>query len=185
MNRHAKITKFLLDESLLRFLEFKHISKITVKEICEEADLNRSTYYQYYENPYDQVMKLEAAAIERMTACIDTGQIRLGQLRAYDDMYPVVKKTTDYIQKNKRLFLSLLSSHSGVNLPNDMQTVYMRKLRPADFQPSRESMELEQEFIFGTSGTFALIYHWLQTDTSESAEELSKRITSFITRVLA
>ena len=67
-NRRVKITKLLLTDSFLRLLAEKPLSHITVKAICEDADLNRSTYYQYYTDPYDQMAKLKASIIEEMTS---------------------------------------------------------------------------------------------------------------------
>ncbi len=63
-NRRVKITKLLLMDSFLHLLAEKPLPHITVKAICEDADLNRSTYYQYYADPYDQMAKLKASIIE-------------------------------------------------------------------------------------------------------------------------
>ena len=52
-NRRTRMTKQLLKQSLLELLEQKKINAITVKEICERADVNRSTFYAYYSSPYD------------------------------------------------------------------------------------------------------------------------------------
>lgn len=51
-NRRTKITKLLLTDSFLHLLEQKPLPRITVKDICDYADLNRSTYYRYFTDPY-------------------------------------------------------------------------------------------------------------------------------------
>lgn len=38
-------TALRMDEALIALLEKKDLEYITVKEICEEADVNRSTFY--------------------------------------------------------------------------------------------------------------------------------------------
>lgn len=50
-NRRIKMTKALLNDSFLNVLKKKPLARITVKEICECADVNRSTYYVYYSDP--------------------------------------------------------------------------------------------------------------------------------------
>ena len=70
-NRRVKMTKAMLNESFLKYLEEKPISRITVKEICEDADVNRSTYYVYYSDPYDQLHKIEDALIQEQAVYID------------------------------------------------------------------------------------------------------------------
>ena len=42
-------TASLMDEALILLLEKKEYSFITVKEICEKAGVNRSTFYLHYE----------------------------------------------------------------------------------------------------------------------------------------
>ena len=56
-SRRVKMTKMLLNESFLKFLAEKPLAHITIKEICEAADVNRSTYYAHYTDPYDQLKK--------------------------------------------------------------------------------------------------------------------------------
>ena len=43
-------TALLMDEALLLLLEKKEYEFITVKEICEKAGVNRSTFYLHYES---------------------------------------------------------------------------------------------------------------------------------------
>ena len=47
-SRRVKMTKMLLNESFLKFLAEKPLPRITIKEICEDADVNRSTYYAHF-----------------------------------------------------------------------------------------------------------------------------------------
>ena len=46
-------TACLMDEALILLLEKKEYSFITIKEICEKAGVNRSTFYLHYENMDD------------------------------------------------------------------------------------------------------------------------------------
>ena len=43
-------TAKLMDKALLILLENKDINEITIKEICEKAGVNRSTFYLHYQN---------------------------------------------------------------------------------------------------------------------------------------
>ena len=46
-------TACLMDEALLSLLQKKDYTYITVKEICEKAGVNRSTFYLHYETMDD------------------------------------------------------------------------------------------------------------------------------------
>ena len=43
-------TALLMDEALLLLLENKEFEYITIKEICQKAGVNRSTFYLHYQN---------------------------------------------------------------------------------------------------------------------------------------
>ena len=46
-------TAIKMDEALISLLEKKEFEYITIKEICIEAGVNRSTFYLHYENTSD------------------------------------------------------------------------------------------------------------------------------------
>ena len=43
-----RYTQRILKESFLTLLKQKPVNKITVKEVCEIAELNRATFYAHY-----------------------------------------------------------------------------------------------------------------------------------------
>lgn len=53
-------TAALMDEALIALLRKKDLKYITVKEVCEKAGVNRSTFYLHYETLSD----LTAEAME-------------------------------------------------------------------------------------------------------------------------
>ena len=58
-NRRVHYTKAALKHSLLSKLMEKPVERITVKEICESADLNRGTFYAYYGSPAELLKEIE------------------------------------------------------------------------------------------------------------------------------
>ena len=48
-------TALRMDEALLALLERKDLEYITVKELCQQAGVNRSTFYLHYETIGDLV----------------------------------------------------------------------------------------------------------------------------------
>ncbi len=57
-DRRVKYTKMVLKESFIKLLEKKDISQITIKEICEDADINRATFYAHYNDQFDLMHKI-------------------------------------------------------------------------------------------------------------------------------
>lgn len=44
-------SRMKLQQALLTLLQTKPIDKVTVKELCETANLNRGTFYLHYDSP--------------------------------------------------------------------------------------------------------------------------------------
>lgn len=62
MNKHESKyfnTAILMDEALINLLNKKNIEYISIKEICDAAGVNRSTFYLHYESINDLVNEIE------------------------------------------------------------------------------------------------------------------------------
>ena len=58
-DRRVKYSKMVIKESFVQLLKEKNISKITIKELCELADVNRATFYAHYTDQYDLLEQIE------------------------------------------------------------------------------------------------------------------------------
>lgn len=65
-NRRVQITKQLLRESLLDLLKTEEIHKISIRALCEHANVNRSTFYKHYGSQYDLLQELENILITQI-----------------------------------------------------------------------------------------------------------------------
>lgn len=63
-DRRVKRTKRVLRECLFELLEENTIDEISVKELTERADVNRSTFYFYYKDIADMVMQIQNEIFE-------------------------------------------------------------------------------------------------------------------------
>ena len=54
-----RYTQMVLKQSLLKLLKEKPVNKITVKEVCELAQLNRATFYAHYSDCFALLESIE------------------------------------------------------------------------------------------------------------------------------
>ncbi len=59
IDARVRYTQTVLKQTLLTLLEKKPINKITVKEVCELAELNRATFYSHYADCFDLLESIE------------------------------------------------------------------------------------------------------------------------------
>ena len=62
----VQFTKKVLKDALLRILQSKPIAKVSIKELCEEAGLNRGTFYLHYTEPMDVLHELENRLVDKI-----------------------------------------------------------------------------------------------------------------------
>ena len=59
VDRRVRYTKRALTQALVQLVQERPVSKISVKELCERADVNRSTFYAHFRNPHDLLQSIE------------------------------------------------------------------------------------------------------------------------------
>ena len=70
-DRRVRKTKAALRHGLAVLTKKKSIKEITVKELVEEVDINRSTFYLHYTDIYSMVAELESELLEEFKNAID------------------------------------------------------------------------------------------------------------------
>jgi AcrR family transcriptional regulator len=67
-DRRVTYTRTALRDALIELMHNQHISGITVKSICERADVNRSTFYLHYRDQYDLLHQVEQEVLKTLEA---------------------------------------------------------------------------------------------------------------------
>ena len=67
----VRYTKKAIAGAFLERLEEKPVNRITVREVCDGAGINRSTFYKYYHDCFDLMEQLENEALLQMDQLLD------------------------------------------------------------------------------------------------------------------
>ena len=59
MDARVRYTKMMLKQALLDLMQHKPVNKITVKEVCARAEVNRATFYAHYSDCFDLLACME------------------------------------------------------------------------------------------------------------------------------
>lgn len=71
LDARVRYTKMVIKNSFIELLKKKTFHQITLKEVCELAEINRSTFYKYYADIYDWKEQMENEALEEAQKIID------------------------------------------------------------------------------------------------------------------
>lgn len=111
----VRYTKQVLKSTLLGLLEHKPINKITVKEVCEIAQINRATFYSHYADCFDLLEQIENEFIsefEKSLSYIDGLDVRQLVVAIYD-----------IIDKNIDLCRALIFANTNQSLLHRMVAI--------------------------------------------------------------
>lgn len=161
MDKRILKTKKKLTSTLLNLIEEKNIKKITVLELCEKANINRTTFYKYYSDVDDLVNKIEESLLLDLENNIT--DIKRNYLISY------INKTIETIKAHKEIYTKLLSSNGDKHflrkilfLVHDQSIVeWQRILKKASTE------DLENIYKFIVDGSVGIIENWITKDCQE------------------
>lgn len=94
-NRRVRYTRMALRETLLSLLQQYPLNKITVSRICEQADVNRSTFYLYYKDAYDLLDQIETELYEQISQALEGTSYMLPNVEMLQRIYEIIYKNRD------------------------------------------------------------------------------------------
>lgn len=168
-DRRTKYTKKVIHEAYCGLLAKKPYEKITVKEICEIADINRSTFYLHYADSASVMTEIEDALIDMMMQKVIEGY----QNGASN--YELTLLFTDlFLQNRKGDFLGKVTFgvYGTGKIQEKMQKRFVEFFAPRIAERSDIS-EREAFLILNylSGGLIPFTKHWYENDFQNVAEE--------------
>ncbi len=176
-----------MDEAFLELIEKKDFAYITVKEICEKAGVNRSTFYLHYETVDDLLEECSRHIIDRFVEFMpyDTVEfLKKLQERPLKELYLITPEYLTpyltYIKEHRRIFRTTVEQASTLRM-NDAYTDLNRHILTPILNRFRVPPE-DQKYMmsFYINGIMAIISEWLKDDCREPIEHIISVIQTCI-----
>lgn len=167
-NRRVQYTKSMLKKSLLTLLKDKSIDKITVKEICTLADLNRGTFYAYYSSPGELLAQIED---EFYIHILDS----VAAFKEAEDVVTIFTQALTAFQEKAELS-AVVFGHNGdreflMKLVNVARPVCLYQW--SYLNPEADERTLEMSYDFLSYGCMRVIQQWLLGGMQETPQEVA------------
>lgn len=168
-----------MDEAFLELLEKKDFDYITVKEICERAGVNRSTFYLHYETIGDLLEECARHIINRFTEFMpyDTKEF-LEKLknRPLEELCLVTPEYLipylNYIKENRCVFKVTVEQFPVLRMDDAYNGLKHHILTPI-LERFCVSPEKQKYMIpFYINGLIAIIDEWLKDDCRDPVEQV-------------
>lgn len=159
-NQRTRLSKIMFKNAMMDLLkEKKSVDKISVKELCEKAELNRSTFYAHYNDPKDLF-------IEICDDILEATKNHLIKIALENDAgaHKYLLSFLQYIKDNDKLFRTLLI---------DTETDFRMKFLQQSIVQFIDNLQITfpsdiEQYIYSyiLNGSSGIIIQWMRSDYS-------------------
>ena len=172
------LTKQLIRQAMLELLQTQSIQKISVRELCDIAGINRTTFYNHYNDTYEVLAEIE----EYFLAQLSTEKICAGNTAALEKH---IELLCARLKKNREMAVILMENNADPHFFEKLLTVqdHGELWQQLGNAYNEEECVLLRDFL--SSGTYAMVFRWLKNGCRQSpgqvAELLAKTIQQGVT----
>ena len=160
-NQRTRLSKILLKNALMDLLSEKgSVTKISVRELCERADLNRSTFYAHYSEPKELLEEVEAELL-------DATREHLQKIGAENDIgaHRYLLSFLIYIKENDKPFRTLLIDAGDPEFRSKfMQQSIIQFVENLNISFPKDQEQYIYSYIL--NGSTGVIIQWMRSDYS-------------------
>jgi len=174
-SRKTRYTRKALADGMVELMKNKPFDKITVKELCDLVDINRSTFYMHYEDIYALLRSIEEDTLvwaqEFVVELAD--KWKEGQEAT---VLSLERLFTSFAENSK--YLRVLMSEQG-DIAFQKQ-LFCVAYQMCDFPSTQRQLTVpfteDLRFIFIVNGGVGIVQHWLKNGLKESPREIAEII---------
>ena len=167
VDRRVWHTRRLLQDSLLEILNDKRLEDVSVKEICDRAGVNRSTFYAYFNSARELLASLKRDMID---------EIRLRRADLTGDLADCIQQICNVLWEYRKL-LKLLTENGELSL----SMAEIMELWTDDFRRVLSGLTTDSLLVaaggrYLICGAGSVILMWALGDLPLNREELVSRL---------
>ncbi|OUO34438.1 TetR/AcrR family transcriptional regulator [Flavonifractor sp. An306] len=180
-------TALRMDEALIALLEEKDLGYITVKEICRQAGVNRSTFYLHYETIADLVDEaLEMINRRFLSYFPQQEEDVLGNLgsRNREELVLVTREYLlpylRFIRDNKKVYRAAFRNPGSMGANARYRELKQRILGPILERFEIPAARRPYYIAYYIEGIAAIVKEWLRQDCADEVEMIADIIESSV-----
>ena len=167
-NQRSRLTRMLMKQAYLDLMHRTAPGKISVKDICTAAQLNRSTFYLHYAEPNDILIELEDEAIADVSNALRSiGNSHDARTNAMNYLLEFLR----YIRRHDDLFRTFLVENSDPHFRRKLQNC-AKEMICQWFTVELAPEYKEYAYTYLVSGCIDLLIEWIRSNFQMQEEQL-------------
>lgn len=166
----------LLHQALLVLLKEKPLNKITIRELCATAGVNRTTFYNHYQSPEDILRELVQQYTFSLSKLFDSPD---------HTFLSVITHVLELMARSRSQILPLMQALPGAYLSESILALPQVDQQLTLALDASGKLTYKQELrTFILAGSSRLITDWLESPLRRPAAEEARLILEFCGRLL-
>ncbi len=179
-------TAVKMDLALISLLKKKQFEYITISELCNEAGVNRSTFYLHYENIGDLLNESARYLIDDFISyftdekefSFNFSDCERKQLNFISDKYLIPYLT--YIKDNKEVFATLISNVKSLGFDKTYERMFENIFNPILKRFNYPEEDRRYIMMYYLNGITAINNEWLKNKCDRPVEKVANIVKSCI-----
>lgn len=177
VDRRVIKTRRQLKKGLAALMKEKSVNQITVKELVEEVDINRSTFYLHFKDIQDLLREIEENMEAQIKRAIEEHPIVSGNENAFyfiEDMFRV-------LDEEREISKALIGPNGDMGFIHRIERIIKENSRGTleKMFPGKKD-DLKYFYAFCLSGCLGLVKVWLNEGEEKSPEEMAQMTFNMI-----
>ena len=170
-DRRIRKTKDVLKKSLITLMGEKSINSITVKELCEKADINRGTFYLHYKDVFHMLEEIEKELYEEFQDMILSHEISPDKI----ETKPILEDIFTFIAQNSDFCMVVLCERGDMVFVKKIVSIIYEKGYSdwSNIFKKNDKALFDKYYSFILYGAIGLIDYWLKNGLKESPEYMA------------
>ena len=180
-DRRIRKTKAQLRAGLSKLMQQKSIKEITVKELVEEVDINRSTFYLHYTDIYHMLETIENELRDEILKVIEEHPASPRE----NGGFPFIEDIFLILWENRDICSALLGSNGDMSFVRQIENIiaeHSLNMRVAADQ--KDEKDRSYSYAFCLTGCVGLIKAWLDSDDGETPHQMADLTSRLVTNAL-
>lgn len=178
--RSAIRSRKLIRQAFMELLKEKSFEKITVTDIVNRADINRSTFYAHYPDVMGVIDEISDEILEYTQNFMENVEFS----DFFENPLPHLKNIIKIAEENMELYRMLCSSALGAEQLDKLKHVLVERTIETVHAPEgyKDSFEFEFSVRFFMGGIVDVYTQWLLGKIDCSLEEMTEQLARMIVR---
>lgn len=165
-DRRVAMTKRMLKEALTEMLREVDIYHVSIRELCQRADINRTTFYKYYGSQFDLLADMENDLVEFLSNTI----------REYASNPKIIIRTVcEYMENHLEFGRLIINNNVDPLFPQKIFSLPVLREAVMEKTPGQQD-DAVREYLFNylTYGAYRVISMWLNKEQRETPDQIAR-----------